>query len=84
MRELVAWNTLAVSLLVSQPSIVGNHSKCVEDTINDVVPRLTVPESHDQEQGYITEVGNRNFVFDPFVFDHCKHQTHIDEIREPE
>ena len=84
MSKFVAWNTLTMSLLKSQPSIVGDHCSGVEQTINDVVPSLTMPESHDQEQSQVTEVSDIDTILDPLVFDHCKHQTHVDEITEPE
>lgn len=45
-------------LLEPQPGIVDHHRKAVVETISNVVPRLAVPESHDQHVDHVTDVGS--------------------------
>lgn len=43
-----------------------------------------MPDTHDQEQGEVTNIGSYDSALEGLLFDQGEHQTHIDIVAEPE
>ena len=56
----------------------------MEETISDVVPSHSMPEAHDQHIDNVGNIRGGNPTLEDFIAHQYHHQTHKDEITEPE
>ena len=69
---------------LSNPGIIDNHSKPMEEPISDRVPGHSMPEAHDQHINNVGNIWGRDPALEHFIAHQYHHETHKDKITEPE